>query len=79
MKEHGCMYGLMNGANSDNAVSIQKMVTRNSLEGYPLEWLGGRILPPHDVGRGHAQIFLGKKEIVIFSTFALKTTMSGKI
>ena len=29
VKEHGCMYGLMNGANSDNAVSIQKMVTPN--------------------------------------------------
>ena len=27
--------------------------------------LGGRIHPPHDVGRGHAQIFLGRKEIVI--------------
>ena len=29
MKEHGCIYGLMNGANSDNDVSIQKMVTPN--------------------------------------------------
>ena len=28
VKEHGCMYGLMNGANSDNAVSIQKMVNQ---------------------------------------------------
>ena len=26
VKEYGCMYGLMNGADSDNAVSIQKMV-----------------------------------------------------
>ena len=29
VKEHGCIYGLMNGANSDNDVSIQKMVTPN--------------------------------------------------
>ena len=29
VKEHGCIYGLMNGANSDNDVSIQKMVGRN--------------------------------------------------
>ena len=29
MKEYGCMYGLMNGADSDNAISIQKMVTLN--------------------------------------------------
>ena len=28
MKKHGCIYGWMNGANSDNAVSIQTMVTR---------------------------------------------------
>ena len=27
VKEYGCMYGLMNGADSDDAVSIQKMVT----------------------------------------------------
>ena len=29
VKEHGCMDGWMNGANSDNAISIQKMVTLN--------------------------------------------------
>ena len=28
VKEHGCMYGWMNGTNSDNAVSIQTMATR---------------------------------------------------
>ena len=28
VKEQGCMYGGMNGANSDNAVSIQKMVNQ---------------------------------------------------
>ena len=27
-KEHGCIYGWMNGTNSDNAISIQTMVTR---------------------------------------------------
>ena len=26
--EQGCMYGWMNGVNSDNALSIQTMVTR---------------------------------------------------
>ena len=26
--EQGCMYGGMNGANSDNAISIQTMVTQ---------------------------------------------------
>ncbi len=31
VKEHGCMYVLMNGANSDNTVSIQKKVTPNML------------------------------------------------
>ena len=28
VKEHGCIYGWMNGTNSDNAISIQTMVTR---------------------------------------------------
>ncbi len=28
VKEHGCIYGCMNGTNSDNAISIQTMVTR---------------------------------------------------
>ena len=28
VKEHGCIYGWMNGTNSDNAVSIQTMATQ---------------------------------------------------
>ena len=28
VKEHGCMYGWMNGTNSDNAISIQTMATQ---------------------------------------------------
>ena len=28
MKEHGCIYGWTNGTKSDNAISIQTMVTR---------------------------------------------------
>ena len=36
--EQGCMYGWMNGVNSDNALSIQTMVTRTMVGQKMFSW-----------------------------------------
>ena len=48
VKEHGCMYGWMNGTNSDNAISIQTMATRTMVT---QKMVGRNMVAPNMVGR----------------------------